>query len=113
MYGDVQMVHGGTNFGFYNGANTGSDQFDYKPDLTSYDYVGKFHTISPLPKTLNMCSKVFFLVLQDAPIKESGDIDNPKFKGLMILWLLLAIYRPRFVSFIKLCAIFGSSPESD
>ncbi|WZZ05911.1 hypothetical protein YC2023_091832 [Brassica napus] len=52
----LYMVHGGTNFGFYNGANTGSDQFDYKPDLTSYDY--------------------------DAPIKESGDIDNPKFKAL-------------------------------
>ncbi|KAJ4884437.1 Beta-galactosidase 17 [Raphanus sativus] len=52
----LYMVHGGTNFGFYNGANTGSDEFDYKPDLTSYDY--------------------------DAPIKESGDIDNPKFKAL-------------------------------
>lgn len=34
-----QMAHGGTNFGFYNGANTGSDESDYKPDLTSYDYV--------------------------------------------------------------------------
>jgi hypothetical protein len=32
------MAHGGTNFGFYNGANTGQDEFDYKPDLTSYDY---------------------------------------------------------------------------
>ncbi|XP_023643470.1 beta-galactosidase 17 isoform X2 [Capsella rubella] len=52
----LYMVHGGTNFGFYNGANTGSEEFDYKPDLTSYDY--------------------------DAPIKESGDIDNPKFQAL-------------------------------
>ncbi|KAL1217623.1 Beta-galactosidase 17 [Cardamine amara subsp. amara] len=52
----LYMVHGGTNFGFYNGANTGSDEFDYKPDLTSYDY--------------------------DAPIRESGDIDNPKFQAL-------------------------------
>ncbi|XP_010471343.1 PREDICTED: beta-galactosidase 17-like isoform X2 [Camelina sativa] len=52
----LYMVHGGTNFGFYNGANTGSTEFDYKPDLTSYDY--------------------------DAPIKESGDIDNPKFQAL-------------------------------
>ena len=33
------MVHGGTNFGFYNGANTGVDESDYKPDITSYDYV--------------------------------------------------------------------------
>uniref|UniRef100_A0A1J3KAF8 Beta-galactosidase n=1 Tax=Noccaea caerulescens TaxID=107243 RepID=A0A1J3KAF8_NOCCA len=52
----LYMVHGGTNFGFYNGANTGSQESDYKPDLTSYDY--------------------------DAPIKESGDIDNPKFQAI-------------------------------
>jgi len=32
------MAHGGTNFGFYSGANTGQDEYDYKPDLTSYDY---------------------------------------------------------------------------
>lgn len=36
------MAHGGTNFGFYSGANTGADESDYKPDLTSYDYVRKF-----------------------------------------------------------------------
>lgn len=52
----LYMAHGGTNFGFYSGANTGVDASDYKPDLTSYDY--------------------------DAPIKESGDVDNPKFKAL-------------------------------
>ncbi|XP_075075017.1 beta-galactosidase 17 isoform X2 [Nicotiana tabacum] len=52
----LYMAHGGTNFGFYNGANTGADESDYKPDLTSYDY--------------------------DAPIKESGDIDNPKYQAL-------------------------------
>ncbi|KAJ9680258.1 hypothetical protein PVL29_019540 [Vitis rotundifolia] len=50
------MAQGGTNFGFYNGAHTGADEFDYKPDLTSYDY--------------------------DAPIRESGDVDNAKFKAL-------------------------------
>ncbi|PHT54321.1 Beta-galactosidase 17 [Capsicum baccatum] len=50
----LYMAHGGTNFGFYSGANTGADETDYKPDLTSYDY--------------------------DAPIKESGDIDNPKYQ---------------------------------
>lgn len=35
------MAHGGTNFGFFNGANTGTDESDYKPDLTSYDYVSE------------------------------------------------------------------------
>ncbi|KAF5192757.1 Beta-galactosidase [Thalictrum thalictroides] len=52
----LYMAHGGTNFGFLNGANTGADDSDYKADLTSYDY--------------------------DAPIKESGDVDNAKFKAL-------------------------------
>ncbi|EMS49254.1 Beta-galactosidase 8 [Triticum urartu] len=33
-----QMAHGGTNFGFYNGANTGQTEYEYKADLTSYDY---------------------------------------------------------------------------
>lgn len=33
------MAHGGTNWGFYNGANTGGDDSAYMPDLTSYDYV--------------------------------------------------------------------------
>ncbi|OAY79034.1 Beta-galactosidase 8 [Ananas comosus] len=52
----LYMAHGGTNFGFFSGANTGQNESDYKPDLTSYDY--------------------------DAPIKEYGDVDNPKFKGM-------------------------------
>uniref|UniRef100_A0A2N9HLX8 Beta-galactosidase n=1 Tax=Fagus sylvatica TaxID=28930 RepID=A0A2N9HLX8_FAGSY len=52
----LYMAHGGTNFGFYNGANTGGDESEYKPDLTSYDY--------------------------DAPIRETGDVDNAKFKAL-------------------------------
>lgn len=52
----LYMAHGGTNFGFFNGANSGQTDSDYKPDLTSYDY--------------------------DAPIKESGDVDNPKFHAL-------------------------------
>ncbi|KGN59817.1 beta-galactosidase 17 [Cucumis sativus] len=52
----LYMAHGGTNFGFYNGANTGNDVLDYKPDLTSYDY--------------------------DAPIKESGDVDNAKYEAI-------------------------------
>ncbi|XP_028550449.1 beta-galactosidase 8 [Dendrobium catenatum] len=52
----LYMAYGGTNFGFFNGANTGQNDSDYKADLTSYDY--------------------------DAPIKESGDVDNPKFEAL-------------------------------
>ncbi|MBO0600607.1 beta-galactosidase [Sporosarcina sp. E16_3] len=43
------MFHGGTNFGFYNGANYGND---YQPTVTSYDY--------------------------DCPVSEVGDI-TPKY----------------------------------
>lgn len=43
------MFHGGTNFGFYNGANHGEQ---YEPTITSYDY--------------------------DCPISETGDL-TPKF----------------------------------
>ncbi|MBP1966579.1 glycoside hydrolase family 35 protein [Paenibacillus aceris] len=46
------MFHGGTNFGFYNGANYGDA---YEPTITSYDY--------------------------DAPLSESGDI-TPKFHAV-------------------------------
>ncbi|KAL8458565.1 hypothetical protein ACS0TY_036184 [Phlomoides rotata] len=52
----LYMVHGGTNYGFYSGANTGDGESDYKPDLTSYDY--------------------------DAPIRESGDVDNTKYEAI-------------------------------
>ncbi|KAI4355504.1 hypothetical protein L6164_004268 [Bauhinia variegata] len=52
----LYMAYGGTNFGFYNGANTGQNEADYKADLTSYDY--------------------------DAPIRESGDVGNAKFNAL-------------------------------
>ncbi|XP_006654711.1 beta-galactosidase 8 isoform X2 [Oryza brachyantha] len=52
----LYMAHGGTNFGFYNGANTGENESDYKGDITSYDY--------------------------DAPIKEYGDVNNSKYKAL-------------------------------
>lgn len=39
------MAHGGTNFGFYNGANAGQES-DYNADLTSYDYVSNRMAIS-------------------------------------------------------------------
>nr|XP_043617273.1 beta-galactosidase 17 [Erigeron canadensis] len=51
----LYMAHGGTNFGFFNGANAAQES-DYNADLTSYDY--------------------------DAPISESGDVDGAKFKAL-------------------------------
>ena len=47
------MFHGGTNFGFLNGAN-GIPGEQYKPDITSYDY--------------------------DAPLSESGDITEKYLK---------------------------------
>ncbi|XP_024532429.1 beta-galactosidase 8 [Selaginella moellendorffii] len=44
----LYMAHGGSNFGFFSGANTGGKETIYQPDITSYDY--------------------------DAPIGEGGDL---------------------------------------
>ncbi|XP_070548431.1 beta-galactosidase-1-like protein 2 isoform X2 [Ptychodera flava] len=52
------MFHGGTNFGFWNGANSDYDG-KYQPTITSYDY--------------------------DAPLSESGDLTEKYFKIREIL----------------------------
>nr|XP_023022377.1 beta-galactosidase-1-like protein 2 [Leptinotarsa decemlineata] len=54
---NMYMFHGGTNWGFMNGANIDDDSFDnrgYQPDITSYDY--------------------------DAPLTESGDYTDKYYK---------------------------------
>lgn len=35
---NLYVIHGGTNFGFYAGANVDADSGEYQPDMTSYDY---------------------------------------------------------------------------
>lgn len=35
---NLYMVHGGTSFGFFAGANADDQSGDYQPDITSYDY---------------------------------------------------------------------------
>lgn len=35
---NLYVIHGGTNFGFYAGANVDVDSGEYQPDITSYDY---------------------------------------------------------------------------
>lgn len=50
------MAHGGTNFGFYNGANTGDNEYDYKADLTSYDYVRMI--LSSLTMIIWVCAEL-------------------------------------------------------
>ncbi|XP_024366649.1 beta-galactosidase 8 isoform X2 [Physcomitrium patens] len=52
----LYMVHGGTNFGFFSGANTGTGPSDFQPDITSYDY--------------------------DAPIGEAGDVGGVKYQEI-------------------------------
>ncbi|KAL1914940.1 uncharacterized protein VTP21DRAFT_7856 [Calcarisporiella thermophila] len=53
---NLYMVHGGTNFGFMNGANTAGrvGNYTFQPHITSYDY--------------------------DAPIAENGDLTDKYFK---------------------------------
>ncbi|MCM6776548.1 beta-galactosidase [Nocardia sp. CDC159] len=35
---NIYVIHGGTNFGFYAGANADNRSGHYQPDITSYDY---------------------------------------------------------------------------
>lgn len=35
---NLYMLHGGTSFGYFPGANAGNDGSNYQPDITSYDY---------------------------------------------------------------------------
>ena len=60
---NLYMFVGGTNFGFWNGANNGSAE-DYYPITTSYDY--------------------------DAPISETGDL-SPKFFMLKAILQLMGL----------------------
>jgi beta-galactosidase len=47
---NIYMLHGGTNFGFWNGANTG-ERAPYQPTTTSYDYCAAIDEAGrPAPK---------------------------------------------------------------
>lgn len=47
---NIYMLHGGTNFGFWNGANS-SERAPYQPTTTSYDYCAAIDEAgSPTPK---------------------------------------------------------------
>nr|GEV37617.1 beta-galactosidase 17 [Tanacetum cinerariifolium] len=81
----LYMAHGGTNFGFYNGANAAQES-DYTADLTSYDYDAPISESGDVDgakfKETNYKFNMFCYFLQDAPISESGDVDGAKFKAL-------------------------------
>jgi len=89
------MFHGGTNFGFYNGAN-GIPGDKYMPDTTSYDYD------APLSETGNITEK--YLKLQsvikkyrpDAPF---GTPSSPRKIGY------------GKVDFTECCSLFDCLPE--
>lgn len=94
----LYMFHGGTNFGFMNGANYFSDRpdepgrFFYYPDVTSYDYdavLTEWGEITPkyleiqkvmseyLQTPLPIAEKVPLMSLGDVPLTEEGRLfDN-------------------------------------
>lgn len=98
----LYMFHGGTNFGFTNGANYFSDredapgQFFYYPDVTSYDYdavLTEWGEVTPkymeiqklmseyLGKELSVPSKVPVMSLGDITLKKAGGL----FENLEVL----------------------------
>ena len=66
---NLYMFHGGTNFGFMNGANSQAGFPFYLPDVTSY---GKLWS-----KNIYLCEltlkKFVATVDYDAPLSEAGD----------------------------------------
>ena len=60
----MYMYHGGTNFGFWNGANSGVSSFE--PTISSYD-------IFKLYKLVHDCTNNIARYDYDAPLNEAGD----------------------------------------
>jgi len=72
---NMYMYHGGTNFGFMNGANTNGTNF--MPSVTSYDYD------APLDEAGDPTDKYFLIrdaISQHAPVP-SGPLPAPALKG--------------------------------
>ena len=69
------MFHGGTNFGFYNGANY--IQGDYQPTITSYDYCAPLSEAGDLTPTFYKL-KSMFAQLPDAAKTDYAVENMPK-----------------------------------
>ncbi|KAF5192748.1 Beta-galactosidase [Thalictrum thalictroides] len=94
------MAHGGTNFEFLNGANTGADDSDYKADLTSYNYmfglllyvseysVKEKGSILSIPK-VHYRAQVFISCTSE------NNGRNPAYVGTIERWSNLALEIPR------------------
>jgi beta-galactosidase len=69
---NLYMVHGGTTFGWHNGANSGHDGLNtaaYQPDVSSYDYD------APIDEAGRLRPKYF--ALRDLIAKETGATPPP------------------------------------
>lgn len=83
------MAHGGTNFGFYNGAN--HNEADYQPTITSYDYDGLLTESGDVTEKFLAVRKVFenYVDLPEmslpAPIpkKQYGKVTLTEHTGLL------------------------------
>ena len=65
---NIYMFHGGTNFGFWNGANS-SDGHPYEPTTTSYDYDAALDEAGrPTPK---------YALFRDIIVRETGAAPPP------------------------------------
>ncbi len=69
------MFHGGTNFGFYNGANYDVDKTDYQPTVTSYDYGAPLSEAGDLTETYFAIKEV---IEKNTGEKSSLEVSNTK-----------------------------------
>ncbi len=100
---NLYMVHGGTNFGFTNGAN---DKHTYRPTVTSYDYD------APLDEAGDLTAKfaaVRAVIARYAPVPDDP-LPEPS-KKLNLLDIELCEQAPLFANTDRLgCAVTGERP---
>lgn len=79
---NIYMFHGGTNFGFTNGA-TCHDGVDYKPVVTSYDYDALLNEAGdPTPKYY-ACQEVLSRYTKNEPLKKITPSDRIEKKNII------------------------------
>ncbi|MDA3899066.1 MAG: beta-galactosidase [Spirochaetes bacterium] len=79
---NLYMFHGGTNFGFTNGA-TCHDGVDYKPVVTSYDYDALLNEAGDLTPKYHACREVLKKYCTIPPIQKKFQPDRFEKKNII------------------------------
>lgn len=116
------MFHGGTNFGFLNGANQDNDRSQLKPDVTNY---GESVIMSPFSTTQTLSCLLFFIdygALLSEVLKAGASFNLYMFQGGTNFGFMNgatqneegAEYNPDVTNYGRLCVrvwLYGTSSQ--